>query len=96
MGERGNGQPCHRSQHAGRSEAVPGSPVQGGTHPHRGQFSVLGVEELAGSGGSHGLTQPAVTQVPEVATVTCCDVTANGRLIVTGSGDCASVYKIKY
>ncbi|MEJ1269661.1 transducin-like enhancer of split 6 [Cricetulus griseus] len=35
-------------------------------------------------------------QVPEVATVTCCDVTANGRLIVTGSGDCASVYKIKY
>ncbi|OBS76181.1 hypothetical protein A6R68_17377 [Neotoma lepida] len=35
-------------------------------------------------------------QVPEAATVTCCDVTANGRLIVTGSGDCASVYEIKY
>ncbi|XP_036032115.1 transducin-like enhancer protein 6 isoform X2 [Onychomys torridus] len=35
-------------------------------------------------------------QVPESATVTCCDVTANGRLIITGSGDCASVYQIKY
>ncbi|KAL6063168.1 hypothetical protein STEG23_037820 [Scotinomys teguina] len=35
-------------------------------------------------------------QVPEAATVTCCDVTANGRLVVTGSGDCASVYQIKY
>lgn len=37
-----------------------------------------------------------IFQVPESATVTCCDVTANGRLIVTGSGDCASVYQIKY
>ncbi|XP_051033280.1 transducin-like enhancer protein 6 [Phodopus roborovskii] len=35
-------------------------------------------------------------QVPETATVTCCDVTANNRLIVTGSGDCASVYQIEY
>ncbi|XP_012978350.1 transducin-like enhancer protein 6 isoform X2 [Mesocricetus auratus] len=35
-------------------------------------------------------------QVPEAATVTCCDVTANDRLVVTGAGDCASVYQIKY
>ncbi|KAL1783773.1 transducin-like enhancer protein 6 isoform X1 [Sigmodon hispidus] len=35
-------------------------------------------------------------QVPEIATITCCDVAANGKLVVTGSGDCASVYQIKY
>ncbi|XP_038175427.1 transducin-like enhancer protein 6 isoform X3 [Arvicola amphibius] len=35
-------------------------------------------------------------QVPETAAVTCCDVTANSKLIVTGSGYCASVYQIKY
>ncbi|GAB1295413.1 Transducin-like enhancer protein 6 [Apodemus speciosus] len=34
-------------------------------------------------------------QVPEAATVRCLDVTENGRLIVTGSGSCASVYHIK-
>ncbi|XP_026640882.1 transducin-like enhancer protein 6 isoform X2 [Microtus ochrogaster] len=37
-----------------------------------------------------------VFQVPEAAAVTCCDVTANSKLIVTGSGYCASVYQIKY
>ncbi|XP_031205071.1 LOW QUALITY PROTEIN: transducin-like enhancer protein 6 [Mastomys coucha] len=35
-------------------------------------------------------------QVPEAATVRCFDMTENGRIIVTGSGDCASVYHIKY
>ncbi|XP_029338361.1 transducin-like enhancer protein 6 isoform X2 [Mus caroli] len=35
-------------------------------------------------------------QVPEVGSVRCFDMTENGRLIVTGSGDCASVYHIKY
>ncbi|XP_052020701.1 transducin-like enhancer protein 6 [Apodemus sylvaticus] len=34
-------------------------------------------------------------QVPEAATVRCLDMTENGRLIVTGSGSCASVYHIK-
>ena len=48
------------------------------------------------SAGSLRLIQPAVTQVPEAAAVTCCDVTANSKLIVTGSGYCASVYQIKY
>ncbi|XP_076775359.1 transducin-like enhancer protein 6 [Arvicanthis niloticus] len=35
-------------------------------------------------------------QVPEAAPVRCLDMTENGRLLVTGSGDCASVYHIKY
>ncbi|KAK7809803.1 hypothetical protein U0070_008453 [Myodes glareolus] len=35
-------------------------------------------------------------QAPEAAAVTCCDVAANGKLIVTGSGYWASVYQIKY
>ncbi|XP_029398273.1 transducin-like enhancer protein 6 [Mus pahari] len=35
-------------------------------------------------------------QVPEATTIRCFDMTENGRLMVTGSGDCASVYHIKY
>uniref|UniRef100_A0A8C6IG43 Transducin-like enhancer protein 6 n=1 Tax=Mus spicilegus TaxID=10103 RepID=A0A8C6IG43_MUSSI len=35
-------------------------------------------------------------QVPEVGPVRCFDMTENGRLIITGSRDCASVYHIKY
>lgn len=35
-------------------------------------------------------------QVPEAAAVRCFDITENSRLIVTGSGDCASIYHIKY
>ncbi|XP_062966032.1 transducin-like enhancer protein 6 [Cynocephalus volans] len=35
-------------------------------------------------------------QVPETTSVMCCDVSSNNRLIVTGSGDYASVYQITY
>ncbi|XP_028627520.1 transducin-like enhancer protein 6 isoform X2 [Grammomys surdaster] len=35
-------------------------------------------------------------QVPEAATIRCLDMAENGRLIVTGSGDCASVYHIMH
>lgn len=38
----------------------------------------------------------AVSQVPEAATIRCLDVSENGRLIVTGSGDYASVYHVTY
>lgn len=35
-------------------------------------------------------------QVREAGSVTCCDVIDNGKLVVAGCGDCASVYQIKY
>ncbi|XP_036090028.1 transducin-like enhancer protein 6 isoform X7 [Rousettus aegyptiacus] len=37
-----------------------------------------------------------VVQVPETSSVTCCDVSLNNRLVVTGSRDHASVYQIAY
>ncbi|PNI17099.1 TLE6 isoform 1 [Pan troglodytes] len=37
-----------------------------------------------------------VFEVPETSPVTCCDVSSNNRLVVTGSGDHASVYQITY
>ncbi|XP_008587140.1 PREDICTED: transducin-like enhancer protein 6 [Galeopterus variegatus] len=37
-----------------------------------------------------------VFQVPETTSVMCCDVSSNNRLILTGSGDYASVYQITY
>nr|XP_055104295.1 transducin-like enhancer protein 6 isoform X2 [Symphalangus syndactylus] len=37
-----------------------------------------------------------VFQVPETSPMTCCDISSNNRLIVTGSGEHASVYQITY
>uniref|UniRef100_UPI003624ACA7 Ubiquitin-like protein SMT3,Transducin-like enhancer protein 6 n=1 Tax=Homo sapiens TaxID=9606 RepID=UPI003624ACA7 len=37
-----------------------------------------------------------VFEVPEMSPVTCCDVSSNNRLVVTGSGEHASVYQITY
>ncbi|XP_029421357.1 transducin-like enhancer protein 6 isoform X2 [Nannospalax galili] len=41
-------------------------------------------------------TGAKVFQVREATSTTCCDVAANGRLVVVGSGDQASVYQITY
>ncbi|XP_017703466.1 PREDICTED: transducin-like enhancer protein 6 isoform X2 [Rhinopithecus bieti] len=41
-------------------------------------------------------TGTKVFQVPETSPITCCDVSSNNRLIVTGSGEHASVYQITY
>ncbi|XP_055463577.1 transducin-like enhancer protein 6 isoform X2 [Psammomys obesus] len=41
-------------------------------------------------------TGAKLLQVREAGSVTCCDVIDNGKLVVTGCGDCASVYQIKY
>uniref|UniRef100_A0A7N9I9P4 Transducin-like enhancer protein 6 n=1 Tax=Macaca fascicularis TaxID=9541 RepID=A0A7N9I9P4_MACFA len=41
-------------------------------------------------------TGTKVFQVPETSPITCCDISSNNRLIVTGSGEHASVYQITY
>ncbi|KAM5237861.1 transducin-like enhancer protein 6 [Ctenodactylus gundi] len=41
-------------------------------------------------------TGTTVCQIPEKSSVTCCDVSADSRLIVTGSRDCGSVYQVIY
>ncbi|XP_069915411.1 transducin-like enhancer protein 6 [Oryctolagus cuniculus] len=37
-----------------------------------------------------------VFQVPEATAILCCDVSSDSRLVVTGAGDCASVYQVTY
>ncbi|XP_062040898.1 transducin-like enhancer protein 6 isoform X2 [Lepus europaeus] len=37
-----------------------------------------------------------VFQVPEATAILCCDVSSDSRLVVTGAGDCASVYQVAY
>lgn len=101
VGKHRDGQLHHFPQHAHGSKTVSGTYVQGapgGTvgllagssaGPPQGPLLKLWVEK-------NGAPSAAVSQVPEAATVRCFDMTENGRIIVTGSGDCASVYHIKY
>uniref|UniRef100_F1LXS4 TLE family member 6, subcortical maternal complex member n=1 Tax=Rattus norvegicus TaxID=10116 RepID=F1LXS4_RAT len=69
-------------------------PVQSQVH-RKGQWWVsVGMDNLI---TVHSMPMGAkLFQVPEAAAVRCFDITENSRLIVTGSGDCASIYHIKY
>ncbi|XP_039695126.1 transducin-like enhancer protein 6 isoform X4 [Pteropus medius] len=60
-----------------------------------GQWWVsVGMDNLA---SIYSMPKGAVVfQVPETSSITCCDVSLNNRLVVTGSRDHASVYQITY
>ncbi|XP_076977326.1 transducin-like enhancer protein 6 [Tamandua tetradactyla] len=60
-----------------------------------GQWWVsVGLDALIGVYGMPSGRQ--VFQVPETASITCCDVASNNRLVVTGSMEGACVYQITY
>lgn len=61
-----------------------------------GDLAVRGSSADRAQSRNPGLTRCVITQAPEAASVSCCAVTDDGRLVFTGSGDCASVYHINY
>ncbi|KAM5187469.1 transducin-like enhancer protein 6 [Callospermophilus lateralis] len=92
-----NGQ--HWLQHCSRNQArrVGGkdSAVLGLKFSPYGQWWVsVGMDNLV---GVHSMpTGALVFQVPEASCVLCCDVSADNRLVVVGSGTQASVYLVTY
>uniref|UniRef100_H0XL03 Transducin-like enhancer protein 6 n=2 Tax=Otolemur garnettii TaxID=30611 RepID=H0XL03_OTOGA len=72
-----------------------GSTVLGLKFSPFGQWWVsVGMDDLV---SIHSMpTGMKVFQVPETSSIMCCDVSSNNRLIITGSGDHASVYQITY
>nr|XP_044991113.1 transducin-like enhancer protein 6 isoform X2 [Jaculus jaculus] len=57
-------------------------------------FVSVGMDDLV---SIHSMpTGAKVFQVCEATSIMCCDVSSNGRLIITGSGNHASVYQVTY
>ncbi|XP_060037914.1 transducin-like enhancer protein 6 isoform X2 [Erinaceus europaeus] len=61
----------------------------------QGQWWVsVGMDDLV---TMHGMPEGTrVLQVPELASITCCDVSENNRLLATGSQQQATVYQLRY
>ncbi|XP_069336683.1 transducin-like enhancer protein 6 isoform X3 [Eulemur rufifrons] len=91
-----NGQQWLQDTHGGQTHMVgsSGGTILGLKFSPFGQWWVsVGMDDVS----IHSMpVGTMVFQVPETSSVMCCDVSSNNRLVVTGSGDHASVYQVTY